>query len=93
MLSSAATVAWLFFCLPFVELLIAGKHRASVEVFDQGIGALGVEDPERSPLAVSLERGRPLGEDGRVAAMAGKMGLEHILHAIGRPKKQVKSWQ
>lgn len=45
--------------------------------------------PERTRLAVSLERGLPLGEDNR-AAMAVKLGLECTPHTIGRPKKHSK---
>ena len=45
-----------------------------------------MEKSERARLEVSLKRGSPLGTDAWAAKMAKKMGIEHKLRPIGRPK-------
>ncbi|MGC8560243.1 MAG: transposase [Phycisphaerae bacterium] len=47
-----------------------------------------MDKPERERLLTSFKRGCPLGEDHWVARMAARMGLEHTLNPLGRPKKQ-----
>jgi hypothetical protein len=41
---------------------------------------------EQKRLEVSFQRGRPPGSDAWTTDMAEKLGLEHTLNPLGRPK-------
>lgn len=44
-------------------------------------------EKELAALKVSLERGRPYGEEGWVARTAKRLGIESALRKVGRPRK------
>jgi putative transposase len=46
-----------------------------------------VAQAEQERLAVSFQRGRPLGDDAWTLQMAGQMGLQYTLNPHGRPRK------
>jgi hypothetical protein len=56
----------------------------------RGLVNCPMEQLDRERVVVSLERGRPLGEDWWVATTAETMGLAHTLNPFGRPKKRMK---
>ncbi len=46
-------------------------------------------EPERERVKTSIERNRPLGDDGWTARMANRLEQGHTLRDPGRPKKPV----
>ncbi len=45
---------------------------------------------ELEELRTSVNRGRPLGDEGWVRATARRLGLEFTLHGVGRPRKEAR---
>jgi putative transposase len=48
-----------------------------------------MDAPTLANLALCLKRNRPFGDEGWVKMTAEKLGLNHTLNAIGRPRKTV----